>query len=206
MTRSIIDPRTIHPANLEIVATRMAAFDKRKGPRTGDFLRLPVTDPRQGDLTRFTDHWGNFIQTGGSRYGSYYLGFNFLSYSGGLDSGLAVSDILPTDETIDGSLWIFDLDCHRAGRGVDFMRPMRVFTVRDGANLDGIGELRCPYHLTCCPHCSRSNDYAFVITKHAMPCTAFRTDSELIAWLTEENLHAWHPFTKSQFLQYHPKK
>jgi len=210
--KNYVDPRTLNPINLEIVAARMEAFNKRQGPRVGDFLRLPATDPRQGDMTRFTQRWPDKIQTGGMG-GSFYLGSNYLDYSGSLDSGIIPADIIPTDETRDGSLWIFDLGQSGAHRGVDFMRPMRVFKTREGANLDGLDELRCPYNLNFWPPDCRNvvrygnHPYAWTITKHCMSERAFREEEEpaLRAWLAKMDLHAWEPLIETQSLKYQPK-
>jgi len=206
-----VDPRTVDPFNLELVATRMAAFNKRKGPRVGDFLKLPATDPRQGNMTRFTHYWGDSIQTGGMS-GSFYLGTDYQSYSGGLDTGPAIGDILPTDETRMGSIWLFDRGMSGGGRGVYFTQPMRVFTLREGADTSNFSELRCPYRMQFWPPESRNierhgyHSYTWTIEKHCMGDRAFMQNEEqfLRDWLASANLHAWRPLTETQFLQYQP--
>jgi hypothetical protein len=94
-----------------------------------------------GETTRFTHDWGDSIQTGGCGSG-FYLGEGYISYSGGLDSGVKTSDLKPTDEKMKGWIWIFDKDIWGAGRGVDFEIDFRVFELIEGADLSGLPQMR----------------------------------------------------------------
>lgn len=122
--------------NEEILKTREAEYNKRKGPRVGDYLLMPY-----GLYTRFTHKWDETIQTGGGS-GSYYLGGSYISYSGGLDSGVKLSDIEDTGETKPGHVWFFDQGISGANRGVDFMIDFRVFKLKEGADLSGLPQIK----------------------------------------------------------------
>lgn len=112
--------------NLELLAERVAAFDKREGPRVGDYLSLP-----HGIMTRFTHDWEDSLQIGGGS-GSYYLGNGYLSYSGGLDPSIEKKYMVLTDKKEDGMVWFFHEGSSGGGRGVHFYIPFRVFKLVDG--------------------------------------------------------------------------
>ncbi len=193
--------------NDTILKTRLAAFDARPGPRVGDYLQIPKQKPRQSrwwakipDFTRFTHHWGDSLQTGGQQFGSYYLtSGGGLSYSGGLDPGLALADIQPEPCGIrPGQVWFFDRDISGAGRGVNFMADMRIFAVRDElVSLEGLHELRCPFSLVVYDERLHQQGcgHWYAITFHGMAHTAFRTGLELHAWLASEGLRLTQPLT-----------
>jgi hypothetical protein len=111
------------------------AFNLRTGARVGDYLRLPY-----GLFTRFTYDWGaecDKIQTGGGSC-SFHLSIGgFISYSGGLDSGVKHSDLRETTETKEGYIWIWDQGVSGADRGVDLIIKFRVFDLVPGADLTG---------------------------------------------------------------------
>lgn len=185
---SNLDQRTTNPLNLEILAARMAALDAIQGPRVGDFLEFEVPDERCRSYTRFTHDHGDQLQTGGSEHGSYYLfGGGGLSYSGGLDSGVSKSDLIATPRTRHGSVWFFDEGQTGPGRGVTFTVPLRVYTLREGANTKGLGELRCPYYLDQ-PAVHRNHGYWYLVTHHHMSHVAFERAEELHAWLQATRL------------------
>ena len=183
------DNRHLDPVNLKLLSERLKRFNRVRGPRVGDFIHLPRTNPRQGEWTRITHDWGDTLQTGGME-GSYHFPGNYLSYSGGLDSGVDHADLVPTTETKPGSCWIFDRDISGAGRGVNFIIPCRVFTLRPGARLDGLGELSCPFSLTCLDAAghARTCNYWYCISHHGMSHTAFTTEAQLHEWLAKERL------------------
>lgn len=183
--------------NDELLQIKLAKFNARQGPRTGDFLRLPEIHPKLGRYTRLTHDWGDTQQTGGMG-GSYYLGNGWLSYSGGLDPGIKTADITPQIDEKPGSLWFFDKDISGAGRGVNYTAPMRVFGIRDGANLDGIDELRCPFSLCVLDAAghARTCNYWFTITKHAISETAFTTEAQLRGWLASNGMRLTQPLTQ----------
>lgn len=170
--------------NQEILATCTAAFDLRPGPRVGDFLRLPRPDERVPEFTRFTHKWEHTIQTGGTEHGSYFIyKSGGLEYSGGLDPGVALADLIPTESTKPAAVWFFDRGLTGPGRGVTFQIPCRIFHLRDGAETSGLYELGTRYHLM------HSADpvgcgYHWTITRNSTSHTAFRTLPELEQWLT----------------------
>lgn len=122
-----IKPYQIEAAqkDLDILKSRIELFDKRTGPRVGDYLELPY-----GILTRFTHAWDDGIQIGGGS-SSYYLGNGYISYSGGLDPSIEYSAIVPTDKKKDGVIWFFHGDSAGGGRGVYSTIPFRVFKLAD---------------------------------------------------------------------------
>jgi hypothetical protein len=176
--------------NQKILEDRAALFNKDPGPRVGDFIELPVTDIRQGNMTRITYHWTDYVQTGGMS-GSYYLSIlGFMDYSGGLDPGVKVQFLSNTGKTKNGSCWFFDDDLPRAGGGVNVQIPCRVFSLLSGSPLEGFGELRCPYYLTVLDQQAHEKTcgYWFVITRRGMAHTAFKTKEETISWLKQKQL------------------
>ena len=181
--------------NTEILNERMAEFNQRVGPRVGDFLKLPRIHPKLGEFTRLTHDWGDTIQTGGLG-GSYYLGSG-LSYSGGLDPGLSFSDIGGQVGERLGEVWFFDEGISGAGRGVYFQVSMRVFAVREGANLSGVYELQCPWRLSVNTqeHYDHGCGYWYQITKKSTNQTAFKTEPELQRWLADNQLKTTLPMT-----------
>ena len=176
--------------NNEILKNRMEAFNKKSGPRVGDYVYIPSNDPRIPAYTRITHDWGDLLQTGGHEGSSYYLGIGSLSYSGGLDHGVNTADLIPTNETKPGSVWFFDKDIPSAGRGIYFSVPMRVFTVKEGANIDGIESRHCPFGLSVLDQAMhlRTCGYWYTVTHHATSHTAFRTEQELRNWLKSNRL------------------
>ena len=190
--------------NETIIATRLAAFNLHHGPRVGDFLAL-AGHARCPSYTRFTHDWGDWLQTGGLN-GSYYLGSGYLSYSGSLDRGISKADCLPTDEVKPGSLWIFDQDIHQAHNGVNCEAPMRVFTIRPGADTSGIEELQCPYFLVVADDEMRKRNnspYRYLVYHHATNHIAFEDSTLLLLWLDHLRLALSKPLSdQNQRLAY----
>lgn len=128
---------TVQDNNQIILQNRVEAFNKIQGARVGDYLKLPY-----GIYTRFTHDWGDSLQTGGGS-NSYYLSKSgFLSYSGGLDSGISRKDIRLTNETKKGFIWFFNNDDARAHNGINFEIDFRVFEPIEGADLSGIPQIK----------------------------------------------------------------
>lgn len=124
-----LQPPQVDDRDRAIIAERLAALDKVAGPRVGDFIRVP-----DGRLTRIAYVWDlspddDKVQTVGAytEGGSFYLGAGYTSYSGGLWPGMPRSALRETDETRDGSVWIFHHDVWGAGRGVHTTVPFRVW-------------------------------------------------------------------------------
>ena len=118
----------------EILAERQLRRERITGPRVGDFVWM--TD---GELRRFAHHWGDRIQptSGPSKGprdigagGSFHLCRNGgVEHSGGLDQGIPIDRLRPTEETQDGWFWFFHHDSARAHNGVNFKIPCRVYKV-----------------------------------------------------------------------------
>ena len=125
------DKRTEDLRNIAILETRMKQYNAIPGARVGDWIREP-----DGRMTRATHDWNDdgetceTIQHGGNENSSYYLGDGYLSYSGGLDSGIKKCWLRETAEKKDGCVWIFDHGFAGAGRGVGFVVEFRVFEVQ----------------------------------------------------------------------------
>lgn len=188
--------------NKLILATRFTKYNQRKGARVGDYLRLwagPGPCPaHRNEFTRFTHDWGDSLQTGGHSGSSYYLGDGYLSYSGSLDSGISRASLIQTNYTKMGDVWFFDEDWAGAGRGVNFEIPHRVFTIKPGANTNGI-EFESEYYwlqvLTEEYH-QRTCNYWYTITaRGCMAHTAFTTERELLAWMDKKGLVLAQPLT-----------
>jgi hypothetical protein len=178
------------PLNEKILNERANLFAKGPGPAVGDYITLPPVHPRLGRWTRITHVWEDSVQTGGMG-GSYHLGEQgYMSYSGGLDSGVPTMALVPCKDPKMGPCWFFDGGWARAGGGVNAVIQCRVFSLKAGTNLEGIGELQCPLHLTVLnkeAH-ERTAGYWFIITKRAMSHTAFKTKEELTGWLQENQV------------------
>ena len=129
------------------------------------------------------------MQTGGLN-GSYYLSYDHLDYSGSLDSGLARADIGEQIGERPGEVWFFDQGICGAGRGCYHTALMRLFAVRGGADLTGIGELRCPFWLVVfdARRHEQSCNYWYAVSRDGLSHTAFHTETELRAWLTASEL------------------
>jgi hypothetical protein len=174
--------------NEQILQERTTKRDQNPGPRVGDFIKLPTVDPRQGDLTRITHHWDDYVQTG---WGSFYLtSEGGLSMSGSLDPGVAVEHLIPTHETLPGSCWFFDRDIHRAHNGVNATIPCRVFALEPGTPLYGFGELNCPFSLYVLDQQAheRTCGYWYLIYKKSVSHTAFATREETLRWLGDNQI------------------
>lgn len=125
--------------NEAILKEAETAFNLIPGPRVGDYLRLPY-----GLFTRFTYDWGkdiNQIQTGGGSCSFHLSKSGYISYSGGLDSGVKHTDIIETKETKPGYIWIWDNGISGANRGVDLKINFRVFDLVPGADCSGLPQI-----------------------------------------------------------------
>lgn len=103
-------------------------YNNIRGIRIGDYIQMSPTK-----FTRVTHiHPDGQIQTGGgSGSGGYYLGDGHMSYSGGLDSGFYITDLIETDKQKLGGVWFFHNDFATAGGGVDFNMMFRVFKLKN---------------------------------------------------------------------------
>lgn len=175
--------------NQQILASRLTEFNKVSGPRVGDFIKLPRIHKHHPEYTRITEDLGNWLQTGGTAGGSYYIYGVGLSYSGSLDRGISRAQLIETKEIKQGSVWFFSEGQVGAGRGVTFDAAMRVFAVQDGADIAGLGELRCPYSVSCLDASYYDmHGYWYLVTKNGQSETGFNTISELNKWVLQHDL------------------
>lgn len=125
----------------EIIARRMDAFDERPGVRVGDFVSFA-----DGETARVAHIWTDMdgpdlIQT---TYGdgSFHLGDEGVSHSGGLRPGVPADTLASTGMAKPGVLWVFHHDHRGGGRGVDSFAPFRAFScslASDGAPVAAAG-------------------------------------------------------------------
>lgn len=116
----------------EIARKKLAEWDKRTGPRVGDFVHMP-----DGTLRRFTHDWGDGIQTTGKGEFAGDASFHFygscMSFSGSLDSAIPKSALVDTGETQPGRAWFFHHDHAGPHRGVYFTVPCSVYRYQPAA-------------------------------------------------------------------------
>lgn len=199
--------------NIPLLDNRLAAFNAHSGARVGDYLRLPRWNSRQPELTRFTHDWGDSLQTGGDAGGQYYLPSSaHLSYSGGLNPGVNVVDLIPSNELLVGSVWFFDENHSGAGRGVTFNAAMRVFRLAKDGKLDGLYELHTHQNLTV-NSLQTMRDRNVSRFSISLPRTGYYgshsldTEAELHVWLAENQLKLTKPLADPrgwQLLDYLP--
>lgn len=111
------------PINEAILAERMRVYSAIEGPRVGDWVDTPA-----GQF-RIAHHWGDSVQLSsyaGDHYG-IYLSVGSASYSGGLDSPIPISQILPTEETRLATVWFFSENYVCAHNAVYLKADFRVF-------------------------------------------------------------------------------
>jgi hypothetical protein len=110
-----------------ILAEATARWEARRGPRVGDFVRLP-----DGTTRRFTYDHGDRLQTttdDEKRFGSsfYFDRAGCMDFSGGLDPGVDLSALVETTETKPGRCWFFHHGQARAHNGVTVEVPCRIY-------------------------------------------------------------------------------
>lgn len=113
---------TFDDKDAQIVARNVAAWNELVGPRVGDFVEMA-----DGSMRRFTHDWGDWIQIDESSSGSFYFGFGYASYSGGLERGFNKKDLIDTGKTCSGRFWMFHHDLAYAHNGVTFEIDCRVY-------------------------------------------------------------------------------
>jgi hypothetical protein len=121
----------------QMLAIRMELYNKISGPRPGDFVKLS-----DGTYQRFTRIYPGAIQAGASANSEgFYLGHGTMSYSGGLNPGVKLSDLIKTDETKNGDVWFFHNNEFKAFNGIHFKVPFRVFMLKSDADTSGLWPL-----------------------------------------------------------------
>ena len=110
----------------EVLAVRSEQYALMKGPRLGDYLILP-----DGAARRVAHVWhdGRVQPTFRGIGGSFYLGNEYVSHSGGLEPGIPMERLEMLNETRDGRFWFFHNDHWRAHNRVEFDLPCRVYRV-----------------------------------------------------------------------------
>ncbi len=133
MSDTANEVRAADPVNQKILGASVRALNARpSGPRVGDYLRVGDT------YQRFTHDWGDRIQAGGGGASYYLQPSGYVSYSGALNPGVSVDDVVLTEETRDGDVWFFDKDWARADGGVHYAVPFRVYVLREGTDTSGL--------------------------------------------------------------------
>lgn len=123
--------------DFEILQSRIKAHQKIKTPKVGDFLLLP--DGQHVIFSHIHEDGQAQTSTGGSMHLS---SSGYLSFSGGLDSGLNLEDIEPTKQKKEGLIWFFSQNSSGASRSTQAFIPFRVWKTKEGANLDGIPQIK----------------------------------------------------------------
>lgn len=125
-------------ADFELLKAYSNAYQNnfvRNTPILGDALRLP-----DGQTVYFCHIYDNKAQT--CEGGSFHLGEGYLSYSGGLDSGISFSGIELTAEKFVLPVWF----CHRGyltgGCGIYARIECRIWKTKECADLTGIPQVR----------------------------------------------------------------
>ena len=114
----------------KILSDRMHIYNAIPGCRVGDWIR-----EINGRLTRATHDWNQdnetdqVIQHGGGEYGQFYLGNGYISYSGGLDTGITKNTLHDTGEIKKGKVWFFIDDYHTSHNSIEYMVDFRVYEV-----------------------------------------------------------------------------
>ena len=103
-----------------IAIERKTAWDKRQGPRVGDFVIMPT-----GTVERFSYDWGEDIQT--CFEGSFHMSKGFASMSGSLNPAIPKANITDTGEMKPGDFWFFHHDYAEAFHAVGLNMDCRVF-------------------------------------------------------------------------------
>lgn len=150
----------------------------------GDFLRF-----KDGSLMRVTVLYDNDLQF--NYGGSFHLSSNgHCSFSGTCGNLLPISDFAPTDETEEGSAWIFSQGRSGGGRGVYFRVPFKVWEQING---DYSPKKEANDHLYYVQvvgekELERFNNYKYLIDRGGTREAAFRNDNSFNEWVKENGL------------------
>lgn len=130
MTTGLHGPLVADKIDKAIFMKRATARDRVPGPRVGDFI-----DFNDGTSRRITHVWdGEYQSDGVARLqtewhtGSFYLGDEGMSYSGGLYPGIR-ANLLRLVGSRNGACWIFHHDYMTAHNGVDDEVACRVYAI-----------------------------------------------------------------------------
>ena len=112
-----------------ILATRLAAWNVRRGPRIGD--KIIMSD---GSIRRLAHDSGSKMQTTSRTQPgdqSFYLGHGYCSFSGSLGEVIAKDELQDTGLTEDGAVWFFHHDRAVAFNAVHATIPCRLYKMID---------------------------------------------------------------------------
>lgn len=112
-----------------ILATRLAAWNVRRGPRIGD--KIIMSD---GSVRRLAHDSGSDMQTTSCTQPgdqSFYLGHGYCSFSGSFGDLFAKDQLHDTGRTEDGFVWFFHHDQVKPFNAVQAKIPCRVYKLKD---------------------------------------------------------------------------
>lgn len=109
-----------------ILEDRENAWNKRKGPRVGDWIRF--ADGSELQISHLWDYEEIEVKKAQYTYGgSFYLGSDYQSFSGGLEPGIPLDSLVLTPESKPGNVWFFHHNQARAHNGVNATVACRVY-------------------------------------------------------------------------------
>lgn len=177
-------PLTKPMTNTElIIQHRLSNRKTFTHPNVGDFIAIHPIDSRVKPYTRITYvHSDGLVQTGGNEHSSVYLNSDGSgSYSGSLDTGVQLEDLIPSSETKDGCIWIFEDNIAGAGRGIYKHVPMRIFHLKPSATIPC--HFRSPYSLF-----KHRENHTFEIRKSESYVTTLQTETDVYQWAKDNDL------------------
>jgi hypothetical protein len=122
--------------NFQIAIARQEARDSITTISQGDIIVLP-----DGQKVFVSHAHSDTVQTTGG--GSFYISKGGqMSYSGGLDSGLKISDLIKSEDKGICSCWFFEGDWSRAHSAVYANISVTVWKVKEGADLSGVPQVK----------------------------------------------------------------
>lgn len=110
--------------NYIILQERSGLFNAVKTVRVGDYVKH-----LNGTIDRVTYIWEQqgIAQTGGGGISYYLSKSGYVSYSGGLDPGVKIENLVYTGEVTPGWIWFFNRDFREANNSVTFQIDFRVY-------------------------------------------------------------------------------
>ncbi len=131
-------PPSLDSRDQEILAKNQLAFDRRIGPRVGDFVIFAdnvtrrishVWDFPDTPIEDRLDEWSYQTSDGGS----WHFSGGGCSFSGGLYTGVKLRTLIDTCGTRKGAIWFFHHDFAGANRGVYTEAIFRVYSCTEPA-------------------------------------------------------------------------
>jgi hypothetical protein len=171
----------------DFLALAFEARKSRKLPEVGDFIRF-----QDGSLRRISASYEDAHQH--SRCGSFYLGAKgYSSFSGGLDRSVKQEAMELTEETQEGTFWIWKDGVSGAGRGVNVSLPCRVWSYMRRDVMPDTWDRQHEYCVLVLKHNEPSTEmgYRVLVTKLHAAHTAFRTEEEFNSWMSANGLQRY---------------